>query len=86
MNVPARPINVTTASPTEALAALLSHELLATEAEIARRMDSPVGLIPDVAHHLVDAGGKRLRPILTLAAASICGGGCGPSTKMATLM
>lgn len=84
MNVPARPIDVATASPTEALAALLSHELLATEAEIALRMHSPVGLIPDVAHHLVDAGGKRLRPILTLAAAKICGGGGMPAVKLAT--
>lgn len=84
MNVPARPIDVATASPTEALAALLSHELLATEAEIALRMHSPVGLIPDVAHHLVDAGGKRLRPILTLAAAKICGGGGTPAVKLAT--
>ena len=89
MNVPARPVqisigHVTTASPTEALAALLSHELMATEAEIVVRMDSPVGLIPDVAHHLVDAGGKRLRPILTLAAAKICGGGGVPAIKLAT--
>jgi octaprenyl-diphosphate synthase len=84
VNVTARPIKVTQASPTQALAALLSHELDATEAEIALRMESPVGLIPDVAHHLVDAGGKRLRPILTLAAASICGGGGIPAVKLAT--
>ena len=29
--------------------------------------------IPEVTAHLVDAGGKRLRPMLTLAAANICG-------------
>jgi|SRR4051794_6363492 len=36
-------------------------------------MDSPVALIPQLAAHLVAAGGKRLRPLLTLAAAKLCG-------------
>ena len=30
-------------------------------------------MIPEVAHHLIDSGGKRLRPMLTLAAARMCG-------------
>jgi octaprenyl-diphosphate synthase len=84
VNVPARPIDARQASPTQALAALLSQELAATEVEILARMDSPVGLIPDVAHHLVDAGGKRLRPILTLAASHVCGGGGNAAVKLAT--
>lgn len=84
VNVPARPIEASLASPTQALAALLSAELAATEVEIVARMDSPVGLIPDVAHHLVDAGGKRLRPILTIAAAAVCGGGGASAVKLAT--
>ncbi|MCQ8239815.1 polyprenyl synthetase family protein [Rhizosaccharibacter radicis] len=40
---------------------------------IVERMDSPVPLIPQLAAHLVAAGGKRLRPLLTLAAAKLCG-------------
>ncbi|WP_428378063.1 polyprenyl synthetase family protein [Lichenicoccus sp.] len=40
---------------------------------IVARMDSPVALIPQLAAHLVAAGGKRLRPLLTLAAARLCG-------------
>ncbi|MBI1238947.1 MAG: polyprenyl synthetase family protein [Alphaproteobacteria bacterium] len=36
-------------------------------------MQSPVPLIPALAAHLVEAGGKRLRPLLTLAAARLCG-------------
>ena len=36
-------------------------------------MDSPVALIPQLAAHIVAAGGKRLRPLLTLAAARMCG-------------
>ncbi|MBL8659692.1 MAG: polyprenyl synthetase family protein [Rhodospirillales bacterium] len=35
-------------------------------------MDSPVALIPQLASHVVAAGGKRLRPMLTLAAARLC--------------
>jgi octaprenyl-diphosphate synthase len=36
-------------------------------------MDSPVALIPQLAAHIVAAGGKRLRPLLTLACARLCG-------------
>ncbi len=32
-----------------------------------------VELIPDLARHLIDSGGKRLRPMLTVAAAKLCG-------------
>jgi len=39
---------------------------------IVDRMDSPVALIPQLAGHLVASGGKRLRPMLTLAAAKLC--------------
>ena len=34
---------------------------------------SDVEMIPEVAHHLIDSGGKRLRPMLTIAAAEMCG-------------
>ena len=34
---------------------------------------SEVELIPQLAHHLIDSGGKRLRPMLTIAAAKLCG-------------
>ena len=36
-------------------------------------MQSPVPLIPQLAGHLIAAGGKRLRPMLTLASARLCG-------------
>ncbi|NJO55805.1 MAG: polyprenyl synthetase family protein [Rhodospirillales bacterium] len=36
-------------------------------------MKSPVALIPQLAGHVIAAGGKRLRPMLTLAAARLCG-------------
>src|SRR4026207_1107566 len=34
---------------------------------------SDVELIPKLAHHLIDSGGKRLRPMLTIASAQLCG-------------
>jgi octaprenyl-diphosphate synthase len=36
-------------------------------------MQSPVALIPQLAGHIIAAGGKRLRPMLTLATARMCG-------------
>ena len=36
-------------------------------------MNSPVALIPQLAAHIVAAGGKRMRPLLTLATAKLCG-------------
>jgi octaprenyl-diphosphate synthase len=36
------------------------------------KMQSPVALIPQLAGHIIAAGGKRLRPMLTLAAARLC--------------
>ena len=40
---------------------------------ILSKTGSDVEMIPEVAKHLIDSGGKRLRPMLTLAAASMCG-------------
>ena len=58
-----------------ALAGMLHDDLAATNRAIVARMDSPVALIPQLAAHIVAAGGKRLRPLLTLAAARLCGYG-----------
>ncbi len=51
------------------LRGLLADDLNAVNAQILSQMESPVRLIPDLAGHLVNAGGKRIRPMLTLAAA-----------------
>ena len=55
-----------------ALVALVGDDLAACNRTIVARMDSPVALIPQLAAHIVAAGGKRLRPLLTLAAARLC--------------
>ena len=55
------------------LLALVQDDMTACNRAIIARMDSPVPLIPQLAAHLVAAGGKRLRPLLTLACARMCG-------------
>jgi len=60
-------------SPVERLHALVSQDMEATDRMIHARMGSAVTLIPDLARHLIDSGGKRLRPMLTLAAARMAG-------------
>lgn len=54
------------------LTALLDDDLRATNVTIIANMTSEVTLIPQLAAHIVAAGGKRLRPLLTLAAARLC--------------
>jgi octaprenyl-diphosphate synthase len=56
-----------------ALLGLVGDDMQACNREIVARMDSEVGLIPQLAAHIVAAGGKRLRPLLTLATARLCG-------------
>ena len=62
-------------SPVERLHALVADDMAATDRMIHARMGSAVALIPDLAKHLIDSGGKRLRPMLTLAAARMGGYG-----------
>ena len=61
------------ASPLDRLAALVEDDMKATNLAIVERMHSPVSLIPQLAGHIISAGGKRLRPMLTLATARMCG-------------
>ena len=56
-------------SPIERLASLVGDDLAAVDKAIHAHMMSEVGLIPELGAHLVDSGGKRLRPLITLAAA-----------------
>jgi len=59
-------------APAERLWALATEDMASVDALILERMQSPVGLIPNLAQHLVGAGGKRLRPLLTVSAAALC--------------
>ncbi|SIO46619.1 octaprenyl-diphosphate synthase [Rhodovulum sp. ES.010] len=60
--------------PHERLGALLSGEMAEVDRLIRERMRSEYApRIDEVAAHIVGAGGKRLRPMLTIAAARMCG-------------
>lgn len=60
--------------PHDRLAAYLTEDMAAVGTLIRERMASEhAPRIPEVTAHLVEAGGKRLRPMLTLAAARMCG-------------
>ena len=53
---------------------LLADDMEAVNAMILQRLASDVPLIPELAGHLIAAGGKRIRPMMTLAGAQIVGG------------
>jgi octaprenyl-diphosphate synthase len=60
-------------SPAEKLWEMAASDMAEVDSLIIERMQSPVGLIPDLAKHLISAGGKRLRPLLTVATSLMCG-------------
>jgi len=51
--------------------ALTAGDMNAVNAVILERMQSKVALIPELAGHLIAGGGKRMRPMLTLASAAL---------------
>ena len=53
------------------LVELVAADLQRVNSTILSRTGSEVTMIPEVANHLIDSGGKRLRPILTLALARL---------------
>lgn len=53
--------------------ALVAEEMNAVNAVILDRMQSKIPLIPELAGHLIAGGGKRMRPMLTLASARLLG-------------
>lgn len=60
--------------PHDRLAEALADDMAKVNSLIRTRMASEhAPRIPEVTAHLVEAGGKRLRPMLTLAAARMCG-------------
>lgn len=67
-------LDIAATKPHERLAEALAEDLARVNAMIRARMASEhAPRIPEVTAHLIEAGGKRLRPMLTLAAARMCG-------------
>ena len=63
-----RPVQASIAS----LMDLVAQDMKLVNQLILSKTGSDVEMIPEVAKHLIDSGGKRLRPMLTLAAAQMC--------------
>jgi octaprenyl-diphosphate synthase len=57
----------------EPMLALVAHDLNLVNQVILDRMQSDIPLIPELAGHLIAGGGKRMRPMLTLASAKLLG-------------
>src|SRR5512139_1448172 len=51
--------------------ALTAADMNSVNAVILDRMQSKVAMIPELAGHLIAGGGKRMRPMLTLASAAL---------------
>jgi octaprenyl-diphosphate synthase len=60
-------------SSLDALIALVASDMNGVNSVILERMQSKVALIPELAGHLIAGGGKRMRPMLTLACANLLG-------------
>jgi octaprenyl-diphosphate synthase len=53
--------------------ALVADDMALVNRIILDKARSDVDLIPELARHLIDSGGKRMRPMLTIATAKLCG-------------
>jgi octaprenyl-diphosphate synthase len=67
------PLGAQRAPSLDPLMTLVGSDMNGVNAVILERMQSKVGLIPELAGHLIAGGGKRMRPMLTLACASLLG-------------
>src|SRR5689334_20851753 len=65
------------------LVELVTPDMQRVNAAILARTGSEVTMIPEVANHLISSGGKRLRPMLTLAMAQLTGYGGDGHVKLA---
>lgn len=59
------------ANPLERIAQSLKADMAKVNEMILAKMQSDIPLIPELAGHLIAGGGKRIRPLLTLAAAAM---------------
>ena len=73
MTATIHPIATSRTPSLDALVGLVAADMNGVNAVILERMQSQVALIPELAGHLIAGGGKRMRPMLTLACANLLG-------------
>ena len=76
MTATVHPLRPGAATPSlDPLVSLIAADMNQVNSVILARMQSEVPLIPELAGHLIAGGGKRMRPMLTLACAKLLGYG-----------
>lgn len=60
-------------TPLHQLRAQVQQNMEKVNALIFQQIENEIDLIPDLSNHTIASGGKRLRPMLTLASAMLCG-------------
>ncbi len=73
MSATVHPLGASREPSLDRLMAIAADGMNGVNAVILERMQSKVALIPELAGHLIAGGGKRMRPMLTLAAADLLG-------------
>ena len=73
MSATVHPLGASREPSLEGLMAIAAEGMNGVNSVILERMQSKVALIPELAGHLIAGGGKRMRPMLTLAAAELLG-------------
>ncbi len=71
MTATIHPLNARAVPTLDAMVQLVAADLNRVNSVILERMQSEVALIPELAGHLIAGGGKRMRPMLTLACAKL---------------
>jgi len=74
---------MTNKSPLNAIHTQLETDMEAVNTAILERLESGVPLIPQIAKHLIESGGKRIRPLLTLASTALNNGDMTRAHKLA---
>jgi octaprenyl-diphosphate synthase len=70
-------------NPVERLMAATADDMARVNELILARAHSHVDMVPELARYLIDSGGKRLRPMLTVAASILFGRGTGNAVNFA---
>ncbi len=71
------------ATPVDRLVAATAPDMARVNELILSRAQSHVDMVPELARYLIDSGGKRLRPMLTVASAMLFGKGTGNAINFA---
>jgi octaprenyl-diphosphate synthase len=75
--------NMPTGNPVDKLLVATADEMAKVNTLILSRAESHVDMVPELARYLIESGGKRLRPMLTVAAAMLFGKGRGNEVNFA---